>query len=51
MGAERELVPDFFASDNGEVELKRDFEVYSNTSLCDVDIAATLESSEWGDFF
>ncbi len=49
--AERELVPDFFASDDGEVELKRDFEVCTKTSLCNVDIMATFESSEWGDFF
>ena len=51
MQAERELLPHFFASHDGEKELKRSFEVSSRTSLCEVDIAATLKSPNWKEFF
>ena len=49
--AERELVPDFFSSPRGETELKLDFEKKSKTTLCEVDIAAMLNESEWKQFF
>ena len=48
--AERELlVSDFSASTKNE--LKDDFEIRSKSSLCEVDMAATLEMSVWEEFF
>ena len=52
--AEREIVPDFFFSPNGdESQLRLHFENHSNTmcKLCEFDITALLENSNCKQFF
>ena len=49
--AERELLPAFYSSVNGEIQLTTDFEIQSKTLLCEVDMAATLETPVWKHFF
>ena len=48
---ERNLLPEFYASPLGEASLRADFEIQKSTKLCDLDVNATLETSEWQSFF
>jgi hypothetical protein len=41
---ERALLPDFFASDMGESDLRSDF---AKRTFCSVDVAATLQDRQW----